>query len=687
MSTRSRAAASSKVIVKRERDVSFSSQVDSAATDVAAAATSNKRLRTSAATLATEQAAEIQSRQDAKKVKEATLKSRHAEFSKYATIVLWSWGKDYKGWPMPNVKDANPQNRERIIDLLVKDKNVELPTSEEEAAEVWRKNDPNAKEGMSIPMLKDEPLPIPSLHHQSTHITSSQSTGTLAKGNENHMHNMYDDDEKTDSEDENDGQRERQPSGRVDSKMEGFMKQQMEEFQKNLLSALSKAQPNSSASSSSSAAAAANSGSGGQCGFCKKQNSVVDSVCRACNTRSDRAVDSEDNKFLRLMKMKELASGEMVAAAATTTAAAAATSTGQSTTQTATSSSTAVGSTAAATSSTSTLSKRDREFARLVAEGAPLSRFMNKDPISTPQAFERIASGFRGRDYVKPSDQQIALVQSGRMRKIGHALPRTVKEVNAPGAAMRERAEGGLLFSNNGQVITQLDIIEAPSVNSLNDLLLAFCSVIAPSLIANHIPALLDWISLIRSVTLIDKMHGWKHAIQYLHTVLERAVSHDQEFASFDSTFMHECMMNLAATGSAATIGGGTPTSTHGQSTTGGTAGRRNGSGGNGRGGVAGSCHEWNRTGVCPFNPNCRFQHVCNVCNSTEHHGATHHSHAAGASGTTGAAAGGNKTGTTMQRRGGNQRWNNNNNNRNGGGVNSGSNGSSSIPPSSTTQQ
>ena len=74
----------------------------------------------------------------------------------------------------------------------------------------------------------------------------------------------------------------------------------------------------------------------------------------------------------------------------------------------------------------STLTKRDKEFERLAAEGPQLARFALKAPLTAKAALDAVRDSFGAMDFAVPSESLLRLVRSGRLADVGHALPRPI---------------------------------------------------------------------------------------------------------------------------------------------------------------------------------------------------------------------------------------------------------------------
>jgi len=187
------------------------------------------------------------------------------------------------------------------------------------------------------------------------------------------------------------------------------------------------------------------------------------------------------------------------------------------------------------------LSRRDREWKRQTDEGEKFPRF-KADPASysVKKAFEDMRKSYYGANFVQPSDAMINLIQSGKLRAIGHAMPKSTKEeLESDG---RDNTEAKLSIDAKGLRVSES--FSAPRVNSLTSFLKIITGAIVPSLIMQP-QALLDWIALTRSVILLTEQYGWDSAYSYFATALTNGVANRTPFGEVDMVSFNGMMAKM----------------------------------------------------------------------------------------------------------------------------------------------
>jgi hypothetical protein len=144
------------------------------------------------------------------------------------------------------------------------------------------------------------------------------------------------------------------------------------------------------------------------------------------------------------------------------------------------------------TPATPQLTKRDKEFERLAVEGPQLQRFAVSSAVSVKDALRTARLSYAATEYTLVSASLLKLVQSGRLTKVGHAIPRLLATANA-----QTESESVLVLKDG--VVGSKDSGSAPPLSSLSDFLAAFCGTIIPALIEQP-AALLEWNALARTV-------------------------------------------------------------------------------------------------------------------------------------------------------------------------------------------
>lgn len=185
-------------------------------------------------------------------------------------------------------------------------------------------------------------------------------------------------------------------------------------------------------------------------------------------------------------------------------------------------------------SSSAPLSARDKQLARLAAEGGPHPAFDPALKMTAAEATEAVRQSLNGHSFVRPSDALIALIRSGKLVDVGLALP-------VPVFARTQDADDGDVFylapDGSGTVSVASRIKKAPKVESLAQFVEALCATIIPALI--DMPnAIVQWMSLTRTLIQIDARYGWETAMVYCTEALHDRVPQRREFGSVASDIM-----------------------------------------------------------------------------------------------------------------------------------------------------
>ena len=168
----------------------------------------------------------------------------------------------------------------------------------------------------------------------------------------------------------------------------------------------------------------------------------------------------------------------------------------------------------------SALSGRDKEWKRQTDEGESFPRFAAApSAYSVKKAFEDLRKSYYGANYVQPSDSMIKLIQSGKLRAIGHAMPKSTKEeLESDG---RDSSEARLSIDSKGLKVSEK--FKAPPVMNLTSFLKIVTGAIVPSLVMQP-QAVLDWMALTRSVILLSEQYGWESAARRCRSTCTRKV-------------------------------------------------------------------------------------------------------------------------------------------------------------------
>lgn len=237
----------------------------------------------------------------------------------------------------------------------------------------------------------------------------------------------------------------------------------------------------------------------------------------------------------------------------------------------------------------SALSGRDKEWKRQTDEGDSFPRFTAApSAYSVKKAFEDLRKSYYGANYVQPSDSMIKLIQSGKLRAIGHAMPKSTKEeLESDG---RDNSEAKLSIDSKGLKVSEK--FKVPPVNSLTSFLKIVTGAIVPSLVMQP-QVVLDWVALTRSVILLSEQYGWESASFYLSSTLTNCVANRKSFGELD--------MDAFNSMQAVRMHGGNfqRPSVEGSAGTAAAAANR------------GVCRHFNSARGCNKNENCTYEHIC----------------------------------------------------------------------------
>lgn len=237
----------------------------------------------------------------------------------------------------------------------------------------------------------------------------------------------------------------------------------------------------------------------------------------------------------------------------------------------------------------SALSGRDKEWKRQTDEGESFPRFTAApSAYSVKKAFEDLRKSYYGANYVQPSDAMIKLIQSGKLRAIGHATPKSTKEeLESDG---RDNSEAKLSIDAKGLKVSEK--FKAPPVSSLTSFLKIVTGAIVPSLVMQP-QAVLDWVALTRSVILLSEQYGWESASFYLSSTLTNCVANRKSFGELD--------MDAFNSMQAVRMHGGNFQRPSAEGSAGTAAAAANRS----------VCRHFNSARGCNKNDNCTYEHIC----------------------------------------------------------------------------
>lgn len=238
---------------------------------------------------------------------------------------------------------------------------------------------------------------------------------------------------------------------------------------------------------------------------------------------------------------------------------------------------------ASASSAADSLSRRDRQFAKW-AEGPPHPSFAagSAQKVSFAAALRASRRALLASAVEPPSDQLVALVRSGKLKDVGHAIPRSADRDHSVDDAVH-----ALLLGSDGRLnAAARAAVEAPPLRSMGDLCDALFAVILPSLI-DRPAALMEWITVGRSARSLEKSYGWAAAAAYVNQSVAEAVRDEAPLGDINHGVLSTVQMLYprAAAGPTAPA----------------------------RPAPAGTCHRFNAGEPCVRSP-CPFSHACGRC-------------------------------------------------------------------------
>ena len=258
---------------------------------------------------------------------------------------------------------------------------------------------------------------------------------------------------------------------------------------------------------------------------------------------------------------------------------------------------------AAGAAAPSLLNRRDKELLRLATARDPRTTFAltpAEGRTTAEQAAELIRRSLDATAVEPPSEQLIKLIQSGNFIDVGFAIPRRVGDDRPDIAA----ADSVITFVD-GRAKT-VDEVRPPPINNMVDLMKAFFGTIAPALIGRD-QALMDWMTLIRTMLTIQDKAGFQVAKTYMTlTLTEAARLQGVSIGALNREVYDTARSTSSASpphqgGHGAGAGG----------TSGGAHTPRAAAGGR-------SCMNWNGGRVCIATP-CPFPHICSLCGFADH--------------------------------------------------------------------
>ena len=248
--------------------------------------------------------------------------------------------------------------------------------------------------------------------------------------------------------------------------------------------------------------------------------------CAGCGLRGDLPTDNATNIFLAQQAAQRLAAAASASSASSGNSASAAAA-GQKHTD--------------ADTASSRLDKEFERQARAEPESFPI---FDERSVSESEAASLVSSAFgvarlalSSTQFKPPSKSLINLIQKGKLRHIGHAMPRPVVPLNALSG---EDVEGVFTFSAGGKMTAiSKEGLEPPQVPSLAAWVTTLHAVILPALAAQP-KAQLEWLALSLTMEALERKEGWPFARDYCDLLLESRVPRALPFARVDEEVMRD---------------------------------------------------------------------------------------------------------------------------------------------------
>jgi hypothetical protein len=468
--------------------------------------------------------------------KRALVASRLQAFDAYHTEVLWAWGADHDGWTLPRAG----MQRSAILSALSETPGVHMPGSAGDMRKCWRRV-----------MRPGKGATFPTLDAQADRSDSD-----------------------SDANEPEEAARAIPAPTPQNEQILALQRTVAELAAKLATSSPPSAPPPAPVHASFIAVAAAMQVT---CSLCLAQQLVSDPShyrCATCGQKPHLGFAHPENAFLRDLHTRTLAASSS-------------------------SGSSVSGQSHAAQTATPPPqpTKRDKEYERLSAEGPQLPDYATAAPVAAADALQTSRLSYAATEYSPASASLLKLVQSGRLMKVGHALPRALAAANS----QTDYADAVLIMQNGRMAAA--DAVSAPPLTSLRDFCSAFFGTIAPALIAQP-KALAQWFALARTLVALDERHDWPTAHAYLEMLLSDRVHRAASIADYDPRMVDSAVRGRGVHASAATHG----TVTHQPAALVGS-----GSGVTGGGAYAFSreaCKDWNTRG-CVRGALCQYKHQC----------------------------------------------------------------------------
>lgn len=187
------------------------------------------------------------------------------------------------------------------------------------------------------------------------------------------------------------------------------------------------------------------------------------------------------------------------------------------------------------------LSALDREYAKLAKQGEPCLLFVGPKagaPLAHTAALRIVRTTPNGPATQMPSEHLIDLIRVGKLKAVGHAIPRPLDN-NSIEDGMPELLSVGA----DGTLKTQAKTFVPPSsCTSAQQFCLALFSTILPSLI-DRPNGLVQWMALGRTALELEKLYDWPTASAYVAQLLNERTTVGEPFNVISTECLHSVQM------------------------------------------------------------------------------------------------------------------------------------------------
>ena len=254
------------------------------------------------------------------------------------------------------------------------------------------------------------------------------------------------------------------------------------------------------------------------------------------------------------------------------------------------------------------ISALDRSYIRLAERGAPCPIFTGPRagaPLSHGEALAESRKAQGASATQAPSEHLIALIRSGKLTAISHAVPRPLS-----GGATDENQT--FQTTADGSLVLRTKEVDIPqNLGSLQQFCKAMFSTIIPALI-DRPAALMQWVALGRSALELHERfdYDWTLAAAYMTQLLNERVPQALPFAEMSQACLQTVMMARLIRNGGPSRGDPRPSGPGNQNPHNRGEIRKEESAGDPR--AYNACRNWNN-GYCGYQ-GCRNSHVCFIC-------------------------------------------------------------------------